>query len=755
MTGKIDKEAYIELETMIQSIDDIQMQFERGKAHGNIVTVLVNGKPEFWEINDPMLLESLTSMSQPKLKGLLAAYAASTRFMTANITGRNVIWSVFSNAPRDLMTFTAYSKNKNFAELIKGIGSAYINAFNEEFRDGKSVDPLYKEYLALGGGHTSVYSADIDLAKKARKKFTDSKYQKYLNWNPISLLGFIGDTVELGPRFATYKILRTAGMEPQEAFYEAMDITVNFRRSGEVGKSANSVIPFFNASVQGIDKFVRYFTAEDQTGEQRKKTIRTRLTGFIATSIIVAAIEYAINNYDDEHEKEYEQLSNYTKNTNWLIPLGGGRFLAIPKSRELAVPSSLASRALESTVGKNDKAFDEFGEYFADNMLPPIIDDVAKFFVGIPTKGMNKSAEDLIANAVGSAGIIGVFANMRANSDFLGRPIISDYMKDNIEAKDQYTRATSKAAFWIGQALDFSPMMIDYFGNQVLTNIWKPMKALMPIGEEYVDTTLGIKNTYVKDNLYSTDVINNMYNEREESKRYANSHPEDGAAQVKKKMDADMAKFYTEFNKLNNDNVNIEAKRAARQEVINIIGSYQNNDETGTFKNIKAVCEHFNDTALLPSVMKSTVTDDNETKHKLNDIQYIEYQTRYNNMYYEFVNSTLDTSEPMNKQRATILAAKKLAMDKATAETLKKVVGINTTKAIEKQGNIKDDDYIIFHRELDLADDDGSLKQQEVIDIIYDMYDRGISRKEANELFHVMEYSDKNNPFVLKNRLKK
>ena len=74
-----------------------------------VVTVLKDGKPEFWKINDPLLLASLTNLTPPKMKGVLDAYAVVSRFITGNITGNNLVWSLFSNFPRDLGTLFTLS----------------------------------------------------------------------------------------------------------------------------------------------------------------------------------------------------------------------------------------------------------------------------------------------------------------------------------------------------------------------------------------------------------------------------------------------------------------------------------------------------------------------------------------------------------------------------------------------------------------------------------------------------------------------
>ena len=168
-------DAWSKVDEIIESaIDDVLIQYGQGKAHGDIVTVLRNGKQEFWKINDALLLESLTNLSQKKMNGIMEAYAVVSRFMTANITGNNIIWSIFSNFPRDMMTFFTYSKQKNPLKAFPAMGEAYLNKVTGGNAETKNL-PYIKEYYALGGGQTSAYTADVDLAKRARKNSATAK----------------------------------------------------------------------------------------------------------------------------------------------------------------------------------------------------------------------------------------------------------------------------------------------------------------------------------------------------------------------------------------------------------------------------------------------------------------------------------------------------------------------------------------------------------------------------------------------------
>lgn len=710
---------------IIEGLDDILEQYGRGKAYGDVVTVMKDGKPQYWKINDPLLLQSITNMAPKKMEGILDAYAQVSRFMMSNITGNNVIWSLFSNFPRDLGTFFTYSKVKNPVRAFASMGSAYVNKFK-----GDHADPLYMEYIAMGGGNSSAYTADRDLAKHAREKLAGKK----ISANPLDWIAFMSDTIEMGPRFATYKMLRENGMTPEEAFYEAMDVTTNFRRGGRVAREINKVVPFFNASVQGLDKFSRWITAEDAPQADRNKVRRGRMIGFLAVSAAIAAAFYFLNNRDDESEKEYEQLSNYTKNSYWNIPLGDGKYFAIPKPREIAVLSSFFETCMEYGIGKNDHAFDEFYDYAADTCLPNVVADLAQW----DWQG-----------AIGSLGLIGVGAYLMANRDFLGKPIESAGMQ-YLEPRDRYNERTSKIAYAIGQAFNVSPQKVDYFFSQVLGGWWKSQKALFPVGGENVDYTLGVQNSYVKDNQYSTDIVNRLYDMAEKSQQAKDSAPGDIEKAIAAKRDNSMTTFYSRYNALAK-NTSGTASRSTRQVVLDMILEYEKAAEAGTYTQTeKAVMDvvrkNGDPGTYMPSVMNTVVKDGKDKQHQLSDVQYVEYQTDYLRIYYEIIEDALPVAKSDAEKAAIVKHAKETAKTTATARTLSR---IGAPQVTSKYAGVSDRNVTIFTGLLDVADDDGSLKQAEVIEAIERMQKRnGLSDEDAYALFHSRYDSDKNNPWA-------
>ena len=716
---------------IIGNLDDILYQYQRGRAKGDVISVLKDGETQYWKINDKMLLESITSLTPSKTPAWLEAYGSVSRFMTGNITGNNIIWSVFSNAPRDIATMFTYSKNKNPAKILVGIASSYANNFK-----GQNADPLYKEYLAMGGGKSSAYTADRSLAKRTISQFSKSK----LNYiNPMEWVSFISDAVEMGPRFATYKIMRQKGMSPQDAFYESSDITVNFRRGGTNARSLNKVIPFFNASVQGIDKFSRWIRAADVEPPVRKKAIVGRTASYVAASATLAVLIYAINNRDEKSKEDYQQLSTYTKNSYWCFPIGDGKFFAVPKPRELAVLSSFTETALEYFYGGNRHAFDGFYDYATENLLPSVLSDVAKLDA---------------YGAIGNLGIIGTGAYMMANRDFMGRPIVSGGLQ-SLEPKDQYNERTSKVAKAIGDAFNQSPQMIDYFLNQTMGGWWKVVKSLLPVGEGEIDPTLGVFNTYIKDNQYSTDLINWLYDKSSESEKVKNSNPDDIEKALDYKWDSSMSTFYSRYYAAAKNESETERSRFLRQTVLTMIADYRSSVDNGykteEQKAVEKVCKAAGSTEFLPSVMQNTVKDANKKTHTLSGNQYYEFQTDYLRLYWEAVEDALPDAKTQKEKEQVLKSARDFAAEQAKLRALKRI-GAPYEQEDLYTGSVDIGDYIYFNATYSMLESDkdkdgnsiSGSKREKVIQALEEM---NLTDKERSYLFESKGYSTKNNPW--------
>lgn len=652
-----------ELQALIDdSIDNFLLQFGRGKPHGDVVTVMKGGKPEFWKVNDPLMLESLVNMNPQRLPAVLAVYGKITRITTGFITGNNLIWNIFSNAPRDLETFLTYSQSKNVAEIAKGFKDAYSN--RTRLALGKEVDPMYMEFMALGGGNASAYSGyDPNKSKRIINDLSGKR-----SYNPLDFVEFVANLIESGPRYAYYQMMRRNGDDAQTAFYKAMDITTNFRRGGINARTLNKFVPFLNANIQGEDKMVRFFTAEDIADKkQREKAIRNRVMWHLAGSALAALLAYLINGRDRKSRENYTQLSNYTKNNFFNIPIGDGQYFAIPKPREIAVLSSGFERALELSAMDNPDAFEGFWSYASGQLLPPVVAELAD---GFDWQG-----------ALGNLGILGTLAYMSANRDFRGNPIVSKGL-EGLMPKAQYDQRTTKLAKWIGQAFNVSPKKVDFFLNNTLGGVQKINASLFPIGENSRDLTLGVRNTYIKDNRYSNDIVDRFYDGKDEVDRtYKTYQDKPTELKIAYKDYSNMSTFFSRYSALAKDTPESRQRRATRQTVLDMLTQFNKEQESGqrswAQRKLDSLVDDWDGTAQWPSVMETTIEVETErgTKaYQLNDSQYVRFQTEYLSEYWQRAETILREEDDPDAIKKAINKAKKEAKEAAEETVLKSMM---------------------------------------------------------------------------------
>lgn len=743
---------------MIEDLSDNLFRRILAPPKDDIVTVMRGGKPEYWKVNDKQLLGAITALSKPRMKGFVEAYAKTTRFMTAMITGSNPVWSIFSNSVRDLMTLAVYSPERNPIKVIRGIASSYLNSFRESYGNQDNLSEYYAEYLAMGGGNASVYTADMDVAKRARQNWGKSKWQRYkmpvVGWGKALIDGvsFLSNTIERGPRYATYLNARQNGMTPEEAFRMAMDVTVDFARAGTASRQVNAFVQFFNAGIQGIDKAARFFTASDMAGSPaaRKKSVIIRNSTMVAVSAALAGIIHALNHGNDDRERDYQQnLATYTKNNYWCIPIGDGKFFTIPKARELSTLESFFERLYELSSG-NDHAFTDFYGYVIDNFFPGVVSDVLSLPENVANQGSGKGSRTTLRTAVGSLGLIGQIAYYGGNYDYLGRPIVSESL-EGLEPKFQYDDSTSKMAYWIGQAFNLSPKRIDYLGKNILGYVWKLPSAILPLGADRVDWTFGVANTYVRDSEYSTDLVNWLYDSAEKSAIYARSYKDDLAGQLQNKRDADMKTFYSRFNGLNRTNGNENSKRANRQIMLNRIVAYRADADNGYVSEVNEILNEIvastKDTSILPGVMQTYITyqttsGKEKIDHRvdLTDLQYLQFQQVYENEY-AFLIRQIPASAKSETEKAQYLKnAKTVAKGRAESAILQNA-GIGKSDLDKKYYGVLSDELAEFRYLIDKADDDdGGVDQDEVRAILENLIREGMAEDTAEKLWKSRGY---------------
>ena len=496
-----DKDYFAVSDLFEELFDDTVTDFTPvANANKRIVTVMRGGKPSYYQIHDEEFYKSVAELSPQQVSGLLKISQTIMQPMKILITQNNPIFAA-TNAIRDYGTAYKLSEINNPAtfalKYIQALGGIVSN------------NDAYKQYKAMGGGHSSELSANIEdisktLRRVAQKDMGKARRLVYAIFvHPVSTVAAINDAIESIPRFMEFQRTLESGGDLQQAIYNADDITTNFKKSGKgsAAKGVNKLFMFNNAAIQGLDKLFRTITAK--VPKKRTKTI----IKWVLNALIMGVIGWLWNKEVDE--EGYENLSSYKKNNFYNFAIGDGKFISLPKPRENALLDTFTERTIEYLAGENKEAFYDFGNYLGSQLLPPMLPDTL-------------DPIDAVHSVLGST-VMGGLVDIGFNQDFKGSPIESKY-DEYLPSNERYTENTSKLAYTLGQtaparAIDMSPKKIDHLISQYTGILGQANKALFPMNSSRRDQSIGLRNKFISDSNYSTDVLNKVYENEEKAKK--------------------------------------------------------------------------------------------------------------------------------------------------------------------------------------------------------------------------------------------
>jgi len=283
--------------------------------------------------------------------------------------GATTLYAPFipSNAIRDYQTATIASK-VGFNPLD------WADGFAEAINKGDD----YRKYLRSGGSFAGFFEGKRNLPKTLEKLTQDpiSKSVKE-TLNPVEMMRKIGEAIELAPRLGVFKrtlygpIEASAGKgtpygisvgrvsrgpkqtTPYEAGWNARNATVDFNKSGTLGRLGNMWIPFLNARLQGNINFYGSIKERPQASAFRLAAI---------AGLPAVATHLYLHKY---YPKIAKDLAEYETDSNFIIPYGEekdeqGRYtqvIKIPKGE--IQPMTQGIEAFLTYLNKEDpKAYD-------------------------------------------------------------------------------------------------------------------------------------------------------------------------------------------------------------------------------------------------------------------------------------------------------------------------------------------------------------------------------------------------------------
>lgn len=609
----------------------------------NVVAVIRNGKPEFYEIHDKAVLDALTSLSAAEMSTLGTFFNETTKTFKVLTTGSNPFFA-FTNFIRDtqsgyISSSTTANPVRYTVDLVKAIGDTLKKSEN------------YNRFMDAGGGYEGSMTRDMKTLRSVEWEMVPhSTIERILHtpvrlWNGFARLVDIGESAQ---RLAEFKRAEKAGMDCLEAMRKQQEVTTNFSRRGKLGKQIDMVIPYFNASLQS---FYHLFDVLSGAGDPKAK--KQAWAKFITANLTMSLLQQAFQIISsavtgEDQEEEYGKLSGYIKNAYWCIPQGNGKFIRIPKQKDFMLLSTILDRTVEYAYAENPRAFYEFADYMTGVLMAP------------------HSVEDVT--------IFGSVYALAKNETFTGAPIVPTAYQ-NLIPEEQFNENTSAAAKSIGALLNVSPMQVQFvlddntgFVGQFIeyfSNIKSAVKTggIAAGGKAVLDEFTG---TFRTDNAYSTDEISYFYDTRDGYDARAATYKIRGNDEKYDFYDTygaykygKIADVYSKCNGMIKSETDEDTARTQRQVLNAFIKSVNDTEVSEMDEEISAIAEASG--TAVSDVAPYIVTPDQITVRENNKSYYVELTVSDMLEYYTQASVLFELNYP------AILQAEGTATDKAAA----------------------------------------------------------------------------------------
>ena len=426
-----------------------------GKYPSNTVKVMKDGQEVHYEINDAGLVDAISTISYlgPKsafldvAKGFTNALrygvTLSPAYKVRNLIRDSIqsaaISPVGMNVFQNVMGGLAMSKegHPTFMAALAGGGIFEMGTAHEG-----NQSKLIKRLIGKGVAETSI----LDTTGKIKGKLQDA----------LNYYNEIGNKFENANRLSLYNKLKEEGKSHLEASYQARDL-MDFSMQGQFRaiKLVASVVPFFNARLQGLYKLGRdgitptyrvicnaTTGAELQIGDKQK----AMRFATISSAVMLASMALYGMYKDDE---DFKRREDWDRDNFWWFKIGDTAY-RIPKPFEIGALGTIAERTYEQIADDTVEGkvfFQRLNSILANNLSMNPMPQIFKPLI------------DLYAN----------------KDSFTGAPIESAGMQ-NLSAQERVTNRTSGIAIALGgvssaaskvltfnpDAQGISPVQVDY-----------------------------------------------------------------------------------------------------------------------------------------------------------------------------------------------------------------------------------------------------------------------------------------------------
>ena len=455
----------------------------------NIFTIREGGRRYDLEV-DPSIFAAVEAVGGDQETGnniLTATVRKFNNLFKAMVTGYNPVF-LARNFLRDIQDAALYSQSS--ASWAKN----YPQALQEIAKNGK----YWRQYQALGGVFSSVFDYETGNTREQSK-------------NPVAILvrkiEALNMAIEQAPRLAEFMATVKEAEKSDigvtmntlmDALHNANEITTNFGRSGTVGKWLNAnLVPFLNPSIQGFDKMIR------ELGKARSFQGAVKL---VAKAALLGIAPAALNQLLCGDEDDWDKIKQRDKDIYYLIPLGGGKWIKIPKGRALSLAGLSANRIAAAARGEKIDFIDTLSTAWSQTAPSnPLENNILQAWM---------DADLLDPDSPGKT--------------WYGSDIESQRLQSYAPG-ERYDENTDKLSKWIGENTGLSPAKINYLLDQYTGVIGDVVLPLITPSDTSIPFLAPAISAFTMDTAYSNRISGDFYNTLDEL-IYAKN--EDGASGV-------------------------------------------------------------------------------------------------------------------------------------------------------------------------------------------------------------------------------
>jgi len=413
----------------------------------DVISGFIGGKMEHYRVPRELAV-AVKNLNPQQINPILRIIAAPTAILRKSAVSMNIDFFI-PNVMRDQINTAFHSKNIPGLDLTLG-AKHYI-----------AQDDLYKQYMRMGGAMDSPESGIRQLKSSADDLVYGSKHGKFLDpdyWKEhgvaktaASLAGYavsspfrgissLAELSEMSTRLGVFGRELKGGKDVREAIHAGRQASLDFQRFGSGGivggRIPNSVIPFINAALEGVDRMGR------SAYQNPKRFAMAAFTYGYAPTIGLLAW--------NQQNRNYKNISDREKANNYIIMKGQDSqdYWKIPKSHAVKLVVNPFQLAYERAQGTSEGDWKDVASAALSSVSP--IDNVGTV---VPT------ALKLLVEPI-------------ANYDFYWNQVIEPETLRRIAKPGQrYKKGTSETLKTVGRALNFSPIVMQHEINTLFSGL--------------------------------------------------------------------------------------------------------------------------------------------------------------------------------------------------------------------------------------------------------------------------------------------